>query len=113
MVKTTKKKIGKPVSKDGTIAKENFIKTNFIDKGKTKVEAVAGLIKKYPDIALNYAKTIVYQRMRELWPVLKESTKEIPVKAKKTTNKVEKKITKKSKPYVRSEDEANEDIDLR
>jgi RNA polymerase sigma factor (sigma-70 family) len=61
----TKKAEAKATRKGGMNDKIEFVRTNFVTKGKTRSDAIAGLQAKYPDMSANYAKTLVYGKMKD------------------------------------------------
>lgn len=56
---------GRTPRKGGLHEKIEFVNSNFVAKGLTRPDAVQGLLKKYPDMSENYARTIVYSQMKE------------------------------------------------
>jgi RNA polymerase sigma factor (sigma-70 family) len=64
MAKETKK-AERATRKGGMTDKIEYVRQNFVAKGKSRSEAIAGLQTKYPDMSANYAKTLVYGKMKD------------------------------------------------
>lgn len=90
------------VSKDGLVAKIKFLEVNFVNKGRTRSDAVKGLTERYPDMSINYARTIVYSQMKEYdWAASEPKAKKkksISKKAAPTKSKKAAVSSKKNKP---------------
>lgn len=119
MAKSEKKAVKKPVAKKskaeetvgrqpragGQHDKVEWVRKNFVEKGKTRGAAIEGLVAKYPQMSVNYAKTIIYTHMREEnWAATERKaptkTAEKPAAKKVATKKpaTAKKATKTTEP---------------
>ena len=88
------KKAERATRKGGMTDKIEYVRTNFVAKGKSRSEAIAGLRTKYPDMSANYAKTLVYGKMQgekfaksERKPRASKSAKKGKLLPKKTAKK--------------------------
>lgn len=116
----SKESKGRTPRKGGLHDKIDWVDAQFAEKGKTRPEAVEGLLTKYPEMSENYARTIVYSQMREYTftparrksaakPAAKKSSASKSTSAKKGTSKkasAKKKTTSKKK--ARPMDERDE-----
>lgn len=86
---------GRPSIKNGLQDKMDWVDRMYVAKGKTRPEAIEGLLEKYPDITENYAKTIVYSYMKDdyEWP----SARGKGTKKKATSSTTKKKTTSTTK----------------
>ena len=100
----TKAPVQRASKKGGLVEKRHFVIDNFVTKGLTRPEAVAGLQKKYPDMSVNYARTIVYSQLKdEKW---KEAPRQAPVK--KAAVKSSKPVPKSTKKGLKKKNEPEE-----
>ena len=53
---------GPKPSKNGILAKVQFVETQLAGKGITRLEAVKRLMKKFPEISESYARAIIFSR---------------------------------------------------
>lgn len=126
------KKAGRTPKAGGLREKIDWLDKTFVQKGKTRSEAVAALQVKYPDMSINYARTVVYSSMKEYdWTASErkappKKVAKAPVKAAapvkgakapagKVATKVApaaKAVVKKSKPAPVADDDDDEDFDL-
>ena len=112
---------GRSPRKGGLHDKMAWVDAQFCSKGKTRPEAVQGLLKKYPEMSENYARTIVYSQMNEYTFVPARERKAASKKkaapasaSKKTTsesNSKDKAASKKSKSSKKSTKSAPADDD--
>lgn len=122
-----KKAAGRTPKAGGLREKIDWLEKNFVQKGKTRSEAVAALQAKYPDMSINYARTVVYSSMKDSnWtpserkaPAKKTAAKEAaPAKKEaKAPAKPEKKAPAKpakkaAKVEEEFDDEDEDDFDL-
>jgi RNA polymerase sigma factor (sigma-70 family) len=63
--KVAKKAAERQTKKGGMNDKIEYVRLNFSAKGKSRSEAIAGLQAKYPEMSSNYAKTLVYGKMKD------------------------------------------------
>ena len=90
---TAKKKVTKPKekterrTKGGLKDKIAWVDAQFVEKEKSRADAVHGLLKKYPDMALNYARAIVYSYMKEFTFAKAERKSKSPATKKTTAQK--------------------------
>jgi RNA polymerase sigma factor (sigma-70 family) len=88
---------GRPARKGGMREKIDWAEKMFVVKGKSRSDAVAGLVEKYPDMSLNYARTLVYSYMKESdWPATEKKAPSKKPAAKKAAPKKEEKVSKKA-----------------
>lgn len=86
---------GRKPKAGGLQDKVTFLEKAAVLKGKTRSEAVQMLQEKYPEMTLNYARTVVYSSMKDFeWT--KAERKAPPVKAKKAEKAAEKVVDKKA-----------------
>jgi RNA polymerase sigma factor (sigma-70 family) len=98
-IKKDSESSGRPARKGGMREKIDWAEKMFVAKGKSRSDAVAGLVEKYPDMSLNYARTLVYSYMKESnWPETERKALTKMPAAKKAAPKKEEKVSKKSAP---------------
>jgi RNA polymerase sigma factor (sigma-70 family) len=101
MTKNTKgstKKAERQTKKGGMNDKIEFVQANFVAKGKSRSEAIAGLQVKFPEMSSNYTKTLVYGKMKD--EKFAKSERKTPAKkmAKKGSKILAKSTKKVAKP---------------
>lgn len=100
---------GAPIKKGGLKEKIEFVRARFDNKKKNRIQAVEGLMKKYPDISLNYARTIVYSQCSEMNFVAMRGSKPVTKSAPKVSKgasvktSVKEAAAKKLKEMVKDE----------
>jgi len=103
-----KKPAERQTKKGGMNDKIEFVGANFVAKGKSRSEAIAGLQAKYPEMSSNYAKTLVYGKMKDekfAKSERKASAKKPAKKGSKILSKpVKKTVAKASKPTATKEE---------
>jgi hypothetical protein len=115
MAKTTEKaRKGRKPTKGGMQDKIAWIVSNFVEKGKSRSEALHALIKKYPDLSANYLRNVIYKKMEDVsWAgVSKKAAKKGAKKASNTTKKAPvKKAPPKKKPAKKPAADLDDDDD--
>jgi len=102
------KKAERQTKKGGMNDKIEYVRLNFVAKGKSRSEAIAGLQVKYPEMSANYAKTLVYGKMQDE-KFAKSERKAAAKKPAKKGSKILAKPAKKTaavKPATKSKDES-------
>jgi hypothetical protein len=89
-------------SKQGQAAKIKWVIKNYFDKGKSRPEAVKGLMTQY-GITYNYARTLIYNHLCYLdW---KRAPYPENRKARKKTEATKESLKEKFKPIIESDSE--------
>lgn len=98
---------GRTPRKGGLHDKIAWVNAQFCAKGKTRPEAAQGLLKKYPDMSENYARTIVYSQMSEYTFVAARGKGKAATSKKKAASSTSKKSTSSKSSKGKGKDESS------